>query len=248
MSNNDLNIQAQQAFYNERWKDFAFADWMKLERCAAILNALHATGVLKPRIIEIGCGQGWLTAILGSFGPAQGVDLSAQAIADASKRYSHVQFTQANLGNWAVPQKRFDVVVSHEVVEHVEDQDLHLRTAYELLDDGGYLILTTPNLTAFNAIAKADMASREFQPIEKWINARTLRRMLESRGFEVKALTSLNLGDASQGIFRVVNSAKLGKVLGWLGLKQGFDRTCRQLGFGLHILAVAQKPSQSTKH
>jgi len=240
-------IREQEAFYDERWRSFAFADALKLERCAAILKALSETGIATPRVIELGCGAGWLTAILGLFGPAEGVELSPLAVEEASKRFGHVRFRQVDLGRWDPPRERFDVVVSHEVIEHLEDQRRHLRQAHDLLAEGGYLILTTPNARTLRATSDATLALNAWQPIENWLERAELRRMLAREGFAVRTLTTLTLGTADRGIDRLVNSAKLNKLIARLGLARSYDRARRRLGFGLHLLAVARKPAAARR-
>jgi len=240
-------IREQEAFYDERWRSFAHADGLKLERCAAILKALSETGLAAPRIVELGCGAGWLTAILGLFGPAEGVELSPLAVEEATKRYGHVRFRQADLGRWDPPRGQCDVVVSHEVLEHLEDQPRHLRMAHDLLVDGGYLILTTPNARTLHATSDAKLAQNAWQPIELWLSSGELRRMLAQQGFEVRTLTTLTLGTADTGIDRVVNSVKLNRVIAGLGLSGPYDWARRRLGFGLHLVAVARKPAAARR-
>lgn len=88
------DIESQRRYYNERWRNFEFANSLKLARSIAILESLYSLGLRKPHIIDLGCGSGWLTAILGHFGPAVGVDLSDEAIKEAGKRFPHVSFVQ----------------------------------------------------------------------------------------------------------------------------------------------------------
>jgi SAM-dependent methyltransferase len=239
-------IGRQEAFYDDRWRSFAYADGLKLERCAAILKALSDTGIAAPRTIELGCGAGWLTAILGLFGPAEGVELSPLAVEEAAKRYGHVQFREVDLGRWDPPRERFDVVVSHEVIEHLEDPQRHLRTAHQLLSDGGYLILTTPNARTLRATSEAKLALNAWQPIENWLSSGQLRRMLVSEGFSVRKLTTLTLGTADTGIDLVVNSVTLNRLVAGLGLAKAYDAARRRLGFGLHLVAVARKGAPRT--
>jgi 2-polyprenyl-3-methyl-5-hydroxy-6-metoxy-1,4-benzoquinol methylase len=236
-------IREQEAFYDDRWRSFAFAGPLNLEKCAAILKALSDTGIRTPRVVELGCGAGWLTAILGTFGPTEGVELSPLAVEQASSRYGHVRFRQVDLGRWDAPRGQFDVVVSHEVLEHLEDQQRHLRMAHDLLVDGGYLILTTPNARTLHATSDAKLALNAWQPIENWLSAGELRRMLDQQGFEVRTLTTLTLGTADKGIDRLLNSVKLHKVIAGLGLAGPYDWARRRFGFGLHLVAVAQKPA-----
>ena len=236
-------IGEQEAFYDDRWRSFEYADALKLERCAAILKAISDVAIPEPRVIELGCGAGWLTAILGLFGPAEGLELSPLAVEQASRRYGHVRFRQVDLGRWEAPRAQCEVVVSHEVLEHLEDQPRHLRMAHDLLVDGGYLILTTPNARTLHSTSRAKLEENAWQPIEKWLSAPELRRLLEHEGFAVRTLTTLTLGTADKGVDRLVNSVKLNRLVAGLGLTAPFDWTRRRLGFGLHLFAVAQKPA-----
>jgi SAM-dependent methyltransferase len=47
-------------------------------------------------------------------------------------------------GRWPVDDRRADVVLATETLEHVEDPDTFLREAYRCLRPGGRLILTVP--------------------------------------------------------------------------------------------------------
>ena len=115
--------------------------------------------------------------------------------------------------------------------------------AHDLLVDGGYLILTTPNARTLHATSEAKLALNAWQPIENWLSAGELRRMLGRQGFEVRTLTTLTLGTGDKGIHRLVNSVKLNKVIARLGLAGPYDWARRRFGFGLHLVAVARKPA-----
>src|SRR5881396_3321059 len=115
--NATTSLSEQKAFYDDRRKDYFFVNQAKLERCTAILSAIACLKLKQPEIVELGCGSGWLTAILGAFGPATGVELSSVAVAQSSARYPSASFLQADLSRWEYPRGKFDLVVSHEVFE-----------------------------------------------------------------------------------------------------------------------------------
>jgi SAM-dependent methyltransferase len=50
-----------------------------------------------------------------------------------------------------LPDKSFDVVVSVEGIEHLENPHLFLREVNRVLKDGGALILTTPNIVSLRS-------------------------------------------------------------------------------------------------
>jgi len=232
-------IEEQRTYYNRRWSDFKYVEGPKLKRCVAILDALGRTVSAYPSTIELGCGTGWLTNILGTFGSAVGVDLSDEAIAVARQRYQHIEFIAADLATWqSYPREHFDLVVSHEVIEHLEDQTGHLEMAYGLLKPGGHLILTTPQKRT--CMAYPGILAYQAQPVEKWLNASELRPMLRSR-FEIVELTTIIAGGGRTGIYRILSSAWVRAGLKRIGLLSIFDHLVLRCGCGAHILAIARK-------
>jgi 2-polyprenyl-3-methyl-5-hydroxy-6-metoxy-1,4-benzoquinol methylase len=127
----------------------------------------------KPRIIDLGCGPGWIANSLSKYGDVVGVDMS---ISVAKKSYPNLELMQANIITGRI-RGEYDIVVSSEVIEHMslEDQKLYVKKAFQLLKEAGYLILTTPNASK----ARELRVSREhLQPIENWMDEKTLQSLL----------------------------------------------------------------------
>src|SRR5260370_28306922 len=135
------NIVEQKAYYDARWDSEVGVNSLQIERCAAILADLWRLGLKAPRILDLGCGNGWLTSILSRFGDAVGVDLSA---ASATRRYPHLTFYEADLTRWHPSIERFDLITSQEVIEHIGEQKDFINVAADLLNPGGFLLLTSP--------------------------------------------------------------------------------------------------------
>ncbi|HQE19692.1 MAG: class I SAM-dependent methyltransferase [Aggregatilineales bacterium] len=234
------SVHHQEQFYNNRWQDFDFANRLKLARCINILNGLLGTKKVAPRIIDLGCGAGWLTSILGQFGPTVGVELSRRAVEEAARKFPHVTFIQADIFTWDYPKEEFDIVVSQEVIEHVDEQERYLAIAHDLLQPDGYLILTTPNARTFYAMQQEQRESWSRQPIENWISRRELANMVK-RYFEILELKTIILGYGSRGSYRLVNSRRVRDILHRVGLASAYDSLREHFGYGLHIMLVAQK-------
>ena len=85
------------------------------------------------RILEIGCGSGWVRAALTELGATQytGIDLfpPADVVGDINDWRS--------LGLRAAG---YDLIIAFEVVEHVDC----FQACYDLLANGGKLLITTP--------------------------------------------------------------------------------------------------------
>jgi 2-polyprenyl-3-methyl-5-hydroxy-6-metoxy-1,4-benzoquinol methylase len=232
--------EAQARYYNDRFRDFDYANSLQLERAVSILDALRRTGLDKPRILDFGCGPGWLSNILSTFGPTTGVDLSPEAIAAAIKRYPEVSYEAVDVFNWDYLSGAFDVVVSQEVLEHVEDQARYLDMASDLLCDRGFLILTTPNARTMMAMPEAKRREWTNQPLENWVTSTELRSLLQRRFKNIK-LTTITFGMGSAGSYRLVNSTKLGAVMTTVGGAQLHDWLRGSFVYGLHLVALAQK-------
>jgi SAM-dependent methyltransferase len=235
-------IQSQKEYYDQRWQREPFANSLQAARCAAIVEALSRLAVKEPRILDLGCGTGWLSAILGQFGPTTAVDLSDYAVQQASERYPWVRFFQANILEWTEASKLgpFDVVVSQEVIEHIDDQPAYLRIAQGCLRDRGILLLTTPNARTFAAMPDELGRSWSDQPFEELLTVSDVGRLVE-RWFDILQITTIIPGHGVKGLYRIASSYKLGRLLEALRLRHAFDAACLQAGYGLHTFVVARK-------
>ena len=84
------SIHGQEVFYDDRWEGATFINKCKLERCRAVLGMLQKIPEQNPRIVELGSGTGWLTSILGEYGPTKGLELSPAAVGAANNKCIHM--------------------------------------------------------------------------------------------------------------------------------------------------------------
>lgn len=95
--------------------------------------------------------------------------------------------------------RRFGVVVSSEVIEHLDSPRAFLQQVFELLEPGGYLLLTTPNVAnwagrlrflVFGELRWFDRRlARALHHVSPLPDA-PMRLMLEELGFDLVAATS----------------------------------------------------------
>jgi len=141
----------------------------------------------RPRIADVGCGRGWLTQLLSRFGEVTGFDRS---VTEAKKRYPSINFVECDI--LEIPPDDFDVAVCSEVIEHVrkEDQPKLIETLFSILRPGGALILTTPNAPRSSQIVNALSLQEKLQPIEDWLDADSLKRLV-ARRFDVEKIVTV---------------------------------------------------------
>lgn len=177
-------------YYTTRWASEPKANLWAMARSAEILREVYRAGIKTPRVLDMGCGTGWMTAVLSQFGEAHGVDLAP----DAARAF-HPELSFYDVET-TIPGP-FDIIVSQEVIEHVEDQRAYMRLAAQLLKPGGAFILTTPN-------AKVSLRNPQFlvQPKEKHLTRSELRELL-SEHFQVTELRSFFFGYAKKVPYRV---------------------------------------------
>ena len=139
------------------------------------------------RVLDLGSGEGYGTAMLAETASAvYGLDIDEDSVAHARHRYdlANAQFIEGSAVGLEkhFGQNTFDVVVCFEVIEHVTEHQLVLDGVDHVLEDGGILVISTPDRALYAA------ASTEPNPFHKWELSRDeFKTMLDAR-FEHVAL------------------------------------------------------------
>ena len=99
---------------------------------------------MQGRILENGCGVGMYVKHLSPFGGAViGLEYDFERAAEARKN----SYPIINAAGESVPfpSSIFDLILSHEVIEHVQDDWLAIREMVRVLKPGGRIMLFVPN-------------------------------------------------------------------------------------------------------
>ena len=241
MSNaSNPNITDQQRFW-ETWNTQMrdpdhLNDWCT-RRAETILKLLQSLNLDQPKILDLGCGTGWLSELLANFGPTTGVDLAESVIDEAKSRAPQVTFMAGDIFQMPLPTNHFDVVVSQEVIAHVADQDAYLDLAARVLIPGGNLIITTPNKFI---IERGDFTAQPPEHIERWLTMRQLKRLLRPRFQLLRSMSILPMG--RRGILRLINSHKLNAILELFTTQRQLESLKERVGLGYTLIALAKKP------
>jgi len=153
--------------------------------------------VLKPKskILDLGAGEGAMSKRL--------TDLNYEVVSvDVNKeefKCEEATFYQADFNNSDALEKltrkfdnHFDLVLGMEVIEHVENPWQYIRLLKKMMNDAGYLLITTPNITSwlsriiflftgqFHQFSDADLDYGHIAPISEW----ELRVILKKENFK----------------------------------------------------------------
>jgi GT2 family glycosyltransferase/SAM-dependent methyltransferase len=105
------------------------------------------------RVLDIACGTGYGTAILGTAAASvTGVDISQGSVIEARRRYGNknVQYVVGDCYDLPFDDDSFDVVVANEMIEHVENHDGLINEVKRVLRAGGRFLISTPNKPVYN--------------------------------------------------------------------------------------------------
>lgn len=116
------------------------------------------------KILEIGCGMGYLTFALHKAGfNILGLDISQKAIDYAIKMYGDFYICADIFEYSKKNSNKFDIVILTEVIEHVTNPIEFLKEIKKLLTDKGKIIVSTPE----NPLSKY-VWNTDIPPIHQW--------------------------------------------------------------------------------
>lgn len=145
------------------------------------------------RILDLAAGSGAFTQRLFDAGydvQAADLDLQGWSIQDVP-----IAQVDCNLEVWNLPSEDFEGIVAIELIEHLENPTLFIRTAAKHLRGGGFLLFTTPNVVSLHSRRRI-LLTGEFAffgrgllfkaghrtPLPFWL----LEDLLASEGYEIK--------------------------------------------------------------
>jgi SAM-dependent methyltransferase len=159
--------------------------------CAQYLVNLAALfALMRPppgRIVEFGCGTGWLSLILAERGyDVTGVDISPDAIALAQRLQSerglaNAAFQIADYESFQLAAPA-DCVVFHDALHHAESLPAALTAAHAALAPGGMLLCIEPG-RGHSRSESSRRAVAEFGVHENDMPPRTIIRCARQVGF-----------------------------------------------------------------
>lgn len=211
-------------------------DYTKLQMAVArrVGERLCAELTRPLRILDFGCGTGWLGAGLSDLGDVTGVDLSPASVDYGRKVHPEVTFLVGDLLSVEI-EGPFDLAVSADVISHVADQQSFVDRVAELVAPGGTLVLMTQNGAIWRR--NSQLAPQQPGQIRRWPTLAEIRTMLGTN-FEIRRVGTIHpIGD--RGALRVVNSRWISGPLRRIGLRRAWRRARELAGLGCEFTIEA---------
>jgi 2-polyprenyl-3-methyl-5-hydroxy-6-metoxy-1,4-benzoquinol methylase len=176
------------------------------------------------RVLDLGCATGALGAGLKERGDVEvvGVELDPALAREAERRLDRVVVGSAD--DLGADLGRFDALVAADVLEHLVDPWTALRQAVDLLEPGGTVVVSLPNVRFFETFwqlgVRGHWPRRDHGVFDathlRWFTLRDARELLEQAGLEVDQVVPL---------IRIrPKGSRFDRLFGWLASSplQGF--------------------------
>ena len=106
------------------------------------------------RVLDLACGEGYGAALMQRWGAAAvtGVDIDEDTVATCRRLFPSCRFVRsaAEEAGAALAPEQFDLIVSLETMEHVQDLESYFESLRRLRAPGGGVIISCPNDPWYN--------------------------------------------------------------------------------------------------
>ena len=165
-----------------------FSDDHCLEYLANVTTFMSLMRPPPGRIVEFGCGTGWLGQLFAQRGyDVIGIDISPDAIAMAEQLKAERGLTNATYQLADYEEVRIDppanYVLFHDALHHAESEIAAMQAAYAALAPGGMVLCIEPG-EGHSQSESSRRAVAEFGVHEKDMPPRTIIRFARAAGFK----------------------------------------------------------------
>lgn len=94
------------------------------------------------KVVDIGCGLGFLLSAIDEQWDKYGVEVSKFASDHASK---YAKISCSDINEYYLEDEFFDVIIMNHVIEHLESPEKVVKKNIQMLKEGGWFIVSTPD-------------------------------------------------------------------------------------------------------
>jgi len=144
--NPDILSYNETRYAQSRYTLESVAEKERIDLCVSLIRAGSPT-----RVLDVGCGDGIISAVLkketGAF--LVGMDASSAALEKAAKVCDEVHRVEFGTGALPLPDGAVDAIFAGEVIEHLFFTEDFLDELRRVAKPGAKLVLSTPNLASW---------------------------------------------------------------------------------------------------
>ncbi|PYS56705.1 MAG: hypothetical protein DMF76_24220, partial [Acidobacteria bacterium] len=151
------------------------------------------------RILDVGCGSGWLSEYFARLGyQVKGIDISPTLIEMSRRRVASVPYdidhettlrcSFAIHDIETVPlDEKFDAVICYDSLHHFEDERAVMRNIASMLDVGGVLFILEGERPSAGSTTEAELRAvmEHYRTLESPFDYSYLRELLNENGFAI---------------------------------------------------------------
>lgn len=224
----------------------------ELSRAECIIKEIQKLG-LRESVLDIGCGDGYFDErLLMQFPKIRnlyGLDIYLEHPYNKGK--GHYINSLDSIQN-----KKFDLILMMDVLEHIEDDKAYIQTVKNLLDDNGIIVLTVP---AFMKLYS--LHDRELKHFRRY-DRHMLKDVFKGSGLKIKSMSYFYL---SLVVMRLLTMNKSQNLSMWnsdeKSFKTLFVKTVLNIDYnvlrffsrfhiyigGLSLLAIIEKEKENSE-
>jgi len=164
-----------------------------IEPLLELLSQAKPLSQEKPRVLDLGCGNGSLSHLIAQQGyEVIGIEDSESGINFARQNFPDCHFIQSSIYDlpYTELENSFDIVLSVEVIEHLLYPKELVRAAKKCLKPKGRLILSTPYHGYLKNLALATSGKMDSHFTALWdgghvkfFSVSTMRQLLETENY-----------------------------------------------------------------
>jgi len=210
-------------------------------------EAVREYGINLENVLDVGCGVGHAVETLADLGARGfGIDLNEEVILYLRRNMTSGNFKFFNQDFLTFDtQQPLTLITMLAVLEHIEDDRSFLRKAFQLLDEGGYLIIVVPAHSRY--YCKHDRLYGHYRRYDRG----PLKELLQQQGFEVVRIYTygLQLLQAINSMFireKRIDAIQKATVQSSFELPGWYVRLYPVLKFGLYPYNMCQELIKNT--
>jgi len=157
-------------------------------------------------ILETGCGAGYGSRMLSERARSVvAIDYSPAALDYARSRYGapNLKYLLMNCHRLGFAAGSFDLVVSFEVFEHLEEPQDYLSECRRVLRPGGRLVVSTPNRSSWDIHMRSIRKAYDYHV--NMVDLKQLRRLLKSCFSRVEIYSQWRRGNSLHRTLRALD-------------------------------------------